>query len=177
MDSLLLQSIAMKYGVQFSPQSRVLDVGANDSETYTITIPDNYAAYLLEVGAYAQGEKIKAELADSKGFVEYTWDEYIDTQRTWIIIPFTENVYSNSVTFKFINSGATTQTIGWSSIWILVKESDRQDFEAAIREVADLVPTLKSIYSALAAIYRLSIGETAVPDEVDPILNIREKNG
>lgn len=173
MDSLILQAIVAKFGGQFSPQSRVLVVGANDTETYPITIPENYVAYLLEVSAYAQGENIEAELRDSKNFVEYTWDEYIDTQKTWTIIPFTENFYTDSVTFKFINSGAVAQTIGWSSIWILILEADRPDFEAAIEEVGDLIPLLKSIDSTLITIYRLTRGEPAIEEEPDPILKIR----
>lgn len=173
MDSLLLQSIVAKYGGQFSPQSRVLVVGANDDETYPITIPANYIAYLLEVSAYAQGENIKVELLDPKGFVKYTWDEYIDTQKTWTIIPFTENFYNNTVNFKFTNSGAAAQTIGWSSIWIFILESDRLEFEAAIQEVAELIPVLKSIDSTLDAIHNLTKRPGIPEEEVDPILDIR----
>jgi len=175
MDDILLQAIVAKHGGRFYPRSTVFNIAAGATHDYQINLPDtpNIIGYLISVKGYTQGGDIKVELFDNKNIKLYTWDEYIDTEESTEILPFTEKFYIKNATFRFTNSGAVAQDIGWYTIWIYMPNENRINFETAIKEVADLIPLLRNISDNIGAIRWLTQQrEPTVEEEPDPVLNL-----
>jgi len=142
---IILQAIAAKHGGEFAPDSLVFDMGSGDIVDYTLTIPDKWVAYLIEVSGYTTDYGINVVFYDNDNIPRWEWTEYIDTQKDWPVIPFLEKFYKGSIKFRFTNNNAGTVTVGWATTVLLIPEDERNAFEEDVRQLADLIPLLKKI--------------------------------
>jgi len=140
-----LQAIAAKYAGEFSPDSYVWAQATLTTVDYTLSIPDNWIAYLLNVSGYASGTGVDVKFIDQDGFLRWEWTALKDTNTEYSVLPILEKAYTGSIIFRFYNSSSATRTIGWATIVLLIPESSRNDFENAVKAFADVPGLLKAL--------------------------------
>lgn len=145
----LLQGIIAKFGGEFAPDSLVWSQATNTTVDYQLTMPTKWVAYLLEMSGYTSGEDVSVTFIDHNNIPRWEWTEYLDTQKAWEVLPFLEKFYTGTITFRFQNTATVTRSVAWSTTVILIPEANRIDFEAAVKGLADLIPTLKNIENLL----------------------------
>jgi len=140
-----IQAIAAKYGGEFAPESSVWTQSASSIVDMELTIPSKWVGYLLEVIGYSSGSDVKVTFIDHNDIPRWEWTELLDTEAHTDVIPFLEKFYSGTIKFRFTNTSGANRTVGWYVVILLIPEENRIAFEKAVKELADLVPTLKKI--------------------------------
>jgi len=140
-----IQAIAAKWGGEFAPDSAVWAQSANSIVDLELTIPDKWIGYLIYISGYTNGENVKVTFYDHDNIPRWEWTEFIDTEVHTYVLPFLEKWYRNTIKFRFENTAAASRTIGWYVVVLLIPEANRDEFESAVKGLADLIPLLDQI--------------------------------
>ena len=145
----LIEAITAKFGGEFASDSAIWSQATNTTVEYQLTIPTKWVFYLTKVSGYTNGGDVSCTFYDQDGIPRWEWTEFIDTNTQFDILPFLEKFYNDTIKFSFSNTSGANRTIGFVTSGILIPETNRINFENAVKENADLVPILTKILLSL----------------------------
>ena len=147
----LIEAVVAKFGGEFSSDSAVWAQATNTTVDYELTIPTNWVFYLTKVSGYANGGDVRCTFYDQDNIPRWEWTEFIDTNTDFEIVPFLEKSYKGTIKFSFNNTSGANRSVGFVTTGILIPETNRIEFEKAIKESADLIPLLRKIAEELTS--------------------------
>ena len=110
-----------------------------------LTIPNKWVGYLCHIIGYSTGDNVKAQFIDQNGIPRWEWTEFLDTEAHTNVIPFLEKFYKGTIKFRFINSASSSRSIGLYVVILLIPEQNRIAFENAVKDLAELIPLLRTL--------------------------------
>lgn len=145
----IIHAVSKKYNGEYGTATTIFSLGNGETATATITIPIGMIAYIIEHGGYVNQADVLCEYRDTHGTMIYDWEEFPDTFKMFEDTPFTWKMHKTSIKYYFENTSGATATMLLIVNVLLVPEPKKDDFEAAIKDIAETNNLLREIRDTL----------------------------